>query len=130
MSMKYILMAFILMSASSLSYASPIAYCTHNGEQPANATEDKLLQKLIPGFAKEMGCDIGNNCLGKWNKQENPSKFSIAWAKQCGPVIMGDYQLGDNGHGSTFTCQKNPGTGKTCCSPLGYDYVKKWVECN
>lgn len=127
--MKKLLAVITLTCLTGLSYAASIPYCTKNGEKPANATENKLLQKLIPEFAKEMQCNIGTNCLGKWNNQDNPTKYSIGWAKQCGPVIGGMYQLGDEGHGSTFTCQKNSETGKTCCSPLGYDYVKKWVVC-
>lgn len=111
-------------------FAAPLNYCTHNGEQPANATENALLQKLIPYFAKTMQCDIGNNCVGKWNNQDNPTKYSIGWAHQCGPVIMGQHQLGDDGHGSTFFCQKNPQTGKTCCAPLGYDYAAQFVVCD
>ena len=125
----FLTVIFILTSCSSIAYAASIPYCTHNGERPANRIENKLLQKLIPDFAKEMQCEIGTNCLGKWNNQENPTKFSIAWAKQCGPIISGQYQLGDEGHGSTFTCQKNLQTGKTCCAPLGYEYVDKWVVC-
>lgn len=114
---------------TGVSAALPIPYCTHNNEQPANAVENALLQKLIPNFAQAMNCQIGNNCVGKWNNQDNPTKYSIAWTHQCGPVISGISQLGDNGHGSTFFCQKNPKTGKTCCAPLGYDYVSAFVVC-
>jgi len=126
--MKFILI-FALMSISTLCYAASIPYCTHNNEQPPSAIEDQLLQRLIPDFAKDMGCDVGTNCIGKWNNQENPTRYSIAWAKQCGPIINGQYQLGDEGHGSTFTCQQNPATHQTCCSPLGYEYAGHWSVC-
>ncbi len=120
----------ILLGLSQISFAeASIPYCTHNNEKPANPVENKLLQVLVPHFAKSMGCQIGNNCLGKWNNQENPSKYSIAWAQACGPIIGGQAQLGDNGKGSTFFCQKNPDTGKVCCAPLGYDYVHDFVVC-
>ncbi|MDX2164504.1 MAG: hypothetical protein SFW07_03695 [Gammaproteobacteria bacterium] len=128
--MYSLLTLIALLGLSRMSFAkTSIQYCTHNNEKPANTVENTLLQQLVPRFAKSMGCQIGNNCLGKWNNQENPSKYSIAWEKQCGPVIGGVAQLGDNGAGSTFTCQKNPDTGKVCCSPLGYEYVNDFMVC-
>jgi len=93
----------------------------------ATKDENAVLQKLVPAFASDMKCEIGSNTLLKWNVQPHSAKFSIAWKKQCGPVIGGQYQLGDEGRGSTFVCQT---TDKTCCWPLGYDYAKQWVVCS
>lgn len=115
-----------ILGLSFPTYAFPLSYCPDS--QPT-ADEKTLLQKLIPGFATEMSCAISNNCIQKWEVKENSAKFSIAWQKQCGPIINGVYQLGDEGHGSTFVCEKLPKQHKTCCYPLGYNYVSKWVVC-
>lgn len=102
------------------------AFISSKNPQPTQQ-ENNALQKLIPLFAKKMNCQIGNNKIQKWDIQKNQSKFSIAWKHQCGPVINSIYQMGDNGHGSTFVCQNK--NGKTCCWPLGYHYVNAFVVC-
>jgi 2-iminobutanoate/2-iminopropanoate deaminase len=125
--MKYFLVAMTLIHIATLGYAAPLAYCS--GGQSGTTMEDRLLQQLIPNFAKDMSCEMdASHCVTKWNIQENSAKFSVAWKKQCGPIIDGTYQLGDAGRGSTFVCEKQMG-GKTCCSPLGYDRVSEWVVC-
>jgi hypothetical protein len=107
-----------------LALASYIDYC--KGVHTSSA-EDAVIQRLVAQFGREMGCEIGDNCLLKWDEKGDSEKFSIAWKKQCGPVIGGVRQLGDDGHGSTFVCKTK---GKDlCCWPLGYDHVGKYVLC-
>ncbi|WP_316354551.1 hypothetical protein [Candidatus Trichorickettsia mobilis] len=91
--------------------------------------EGAIVTKLILLFAQKVGCDVGDNCLLKWNTQNESAKFSITWSKQCGPIIDEIYQLGDNGHGSTFICNYHPNN-KICCWPLGYDYIQEFVICS
>ncbi len=91
-------------------------------------SENNLLQKLIPTFARAMGCSIGANCLRTWDQREGHEKISIAWAQPCGPIINGIPQLGDAGKGSTFVCEK--ANQKTCCYPLGYQYNPDFVVCS
>ncbi len=126
--MKHHIFVFLaLISLSVSAYSLPMSYCSRS--QPS-AVENTLLQKLIPGFATEMNCEISNNCIQKWAAKEDSAKYSIAWKNQCGPIINGVYQLGDEGHGSTFVCSKSLQAHKTCCWPLGYDYASKWVVCS
>jgi hypothetical protein len=120
------LIFFTAMGISLASHATLIPYC--QGTKVSMA-ENQLLQTLVPNFAGKTGCEIGNNCLAKGEVAEGSAKFSIAWKAQCGPVINGIYQLGDEGHGSTFVCQETAQTKTVCCWPLGYDYEKSWVVC-
>ena len=95
----------------------PLTGCTQNKNKipycantQTTETENSVIQKLVPSFAKEMGCEAGSNCLLKWNDHAS-EKFSIAWKNRCGPVINGVYQLGDEGRGqllyvSTITTRK------------------------
>ncbi len=92
--------------------------------------EKTLLQELIPQFAGEINCKIATNCITQWDIRDDHAKYSIAWQQQCGPVTDGEYQLGDEGHGSTFVCeQKSGAAGQTCCWPLGYDHAETYVKC-
>ncbi len=108
----------------------PLTGCTQNKNKipycantQTTETENSVIQKLVPSFAKEMGCEAGSNCLLKWNDHAS-EKFSIAWKNRCGPVINGVYQLGDEGRGSTFVCEHNNNQ-EVCCWPLGYDQFKQ-----
>lgn len=117
---------FLTLTIPCLSHASYIEYCKGT---KTTSTEDAVIQRLVPQFGNAMGCEVGNNCLLKWDVKQNAEKFSIAWKKQCGPIINGIYQLGDNGHGSTFVCEfanKN----SICCWPLGYKHVKSFILCS
>lgn len=114
--MKFLI--FLISSCmATVCFAGYTEYC--KGTQ-TTAVEDAVIQRLVLRFSVEMGCDIGDNCLLKWNVKDKQEKFSIAWKKQCGPVIKGIRQLGDEGHGSTFVCNfKNKNS--ICCWPLGYE---------
>lgn len=100
-----------------------IPYCK---DTSPSVSENTILQKLVPSFAKDMGCEIGDNCLLKWNDQ-GTTKFSIAWKAICGPIIDGVYQLGDqDGKGSTFVCSHDKQN--VCCWPLGYDQYRSCIK--
>lgn len=118
-------LALISTIFASSSLLADIPYCKDT--QTSNG-ENTVLQTLVAQFAKDMQCEVGKNCLRKWDNQQNPSKFSIAWKATCGPVINGVLQLGDNGKGSTFVCQRSAQS--TCCWPLGYGYAKQYVICS
>lgn len=120
---KYIL--FFTFILSGISYASYTPYC--EGTTVSNA-EDAVIQRLVPRFAHEMRCEIGDNCLKKWDVKKTTQNFSIAWKAQCGPKINGQYQLGDEGHGSTFVCETKKEN--VCCWPLGYERIKNFVLCS
>lgn len=120
---RILLAVFSLLFLSS-STASSIPYCNDAHVSPV---EDEILQKLIPIFARKMRCEIGDNCLSKFDTNVGLAKFSIAWNAQCGPVIAGHYQLGDEGHGSTFVCGDKDN--KTCCWPVGYNHLQEFVMC-
>lgn len=107
--------------------SKPIPYCTAKTLK-VSSSEDAVIQEVTANFAGKMACEIGTNCLNKWN-DHGITKFSIAWKQQCGPVINGIYQLGDNGHGSTFVCQHYPDN-RTCCWPLGYNYDQSLIICS
>jgi hypothetical protein len=93
-----------------------IPYCQNKGLKVTQA-EDPIIQKTVNNFANNMGCNVGNNCMEKWN-DHGTTKFSIAWQRVCGPIINGVPQVGDGGHGSTFVCSNQ--NGSTCCWPLGF----------
>lgn len=112
------LLCFVTALFTCLNCYAAIPYCPQR--KPVTSQEDKLIQILVPDFAKKMGCNAGNNCLSKWYDDGSSTKFSIAWQEVCGPVIDGMYQLGDQGHGSTFICWKDKSL-KNCCAPLGYE---------
>lgn len=101
-----------------------IEYC--DNVQVGNE-ENIVLRKLIKLFASRVNCNIGKNCITKWGIKGNTAKYSVAWQEQCGPVIGGVHQLGDNGMGSTFVCETK--SNSSCCWPLGYDYVEEFVMC-
>lgn len=117
----------LILIFSTLSSAAQIAYCP--GTQTSQI-EDNVIQKLVAKFAEKMQCNIGKNCLLKWSASDKTEKFSIAWQEQCGPIINGVYQLGDEGHGSTFVCEFKNNKSSVCCWPLGYDYAKEFVICS
>jgi hypothetical protein len=116
-----ILSTLLLLLLPSILFASYTPYC--KGTE-VNNIEDAVIQRLVPQFGLAMGCEIGDNCLLKWDEKGNTEKFSIAWKKQCAP------QLGDNGHGSTFVCQFKNNKKSICCWPLGFDHVKKYTLCS
>lgn len=118
------LFTIIKIPSSSDKAANGVEYCNNVqvGEE-----ENLVLQKIIKSFASSVNCNIGNNCITKWDIKDNTAKFSVAWQEQCGPVINGIHQLGDNGMGSTFVCETKADS--TCCWPLGYDHVKEFVIC-
>jgi hypothetical protein len=130
--MKKLITIFLLMFVSALSYAASISYCAHNAEPKATAAENAVLQKLIPRFAKEKGCDIGTNCLKKWNKKINYqsiefSIFTIKLTKQCVSINFRDTATAsDKGHRAVFICSEH---GKTCCTPLDFGFLKEWTMC-
>ncbi|MCC8418690.1 MAG: hypothetical protein LN590_03800 [Rickettsia endosymbiont of Glossina mortisans submortisans] len=123
----FIILFTIIVSITARAYAnnlnSHIAYCDNI---QVEQQEDLIIQKLVKLFAAEMNCIIGG-CLQQWDVQDNRVKHSIAWQEQCGPVIYGQYQLGDNGRGSTFVCECSKNS--VCCWPLGYEYNKAFVIC-
>ncbi len=120
-------LATILSGCATIPQTEKPAIASCEGVSIA-ASENNLLQTLIPSFAKTMGCSVGTNCLRTWDQRPNSEKISIAWAQTCGPVINGIPQLGDGGKGSTFVCEKK--NQKTCCYPLGYEYIPSFVICN
>jgi hypothetical protein len=124
MKVKSICCVIGLLMASAAFAAKPvlIPYC--KGTQ-VSKEENAALQMIVPAFASDMGCAVGNNCLLSFNEQPNFRAVSIAWTKRCGPVINGVYQLGNqDGLGATFTCKKSVKEEVTC-SPLGYeDYYR------
>jgi len=71
-----------------LGFASNIDYCP--GSKVTTA-EDSVIQRLVPQFGNIMGCEVGDNCLKKWDKN-GELKFTIAWKKHCGPIINGNRQ--------------------------------------
>lgn len=87
-----------------------IPYCQNKGLK-VTQDENPIIQKTVNNFANNMGCNVGNNCLEKWN-DHGTTKFSIAWQSACGIGV------GDGGHGSTFVCSTQ--NGNTCCWPLGF----------
>lgn len=115
---SFIITATLIILPSLLAAKNDIPYCKGTN---VSADENIILQKLVPGFAKEMGCEVGNNCILKWD-DHGTKKFSIAWKSVCGPIIDGIYQLGDEGKGSTFVCSQS--AQNVCCWPLGYDQFK------
>ena len=121
-----LILFFFITSFSS--HAASLSYCKN---VKMTQKEQTLLQELIVQFAKEMHCEIAANCITQWDIKDGQAKYSIAWQQQCGPVIKGQYQLGDEGHGSTFVCNQNTGVAgkQTCCWPLGYDYHQEYVKC-
>lgn len=98
-----------------------IAYC-ENIQEEVLEEENIVIQKLVKLFASETNCII-SSCLQQWGKQGNHIKYSVAYQEQCGPIIAGQYQLGDNGKGSTFVCERSKNS--VCCWPLGYEYQLK-----
>ncbi|GEM_PF-6754029 len=125
--MKKIVITSLLITALTTANASSIPYCKGTTVTPE---EDAVIQRLVPQFGTTYGCEVGNNCLLKWNVQGNTEKFSIAWKKQCGPVINGAYQFGDEGHGSTFICTTEANSKSVCCAPLGYERLKEFNICS
>jgi hypothetical protein len=103
------------------SYATPLTHCNNSH---IDKKESLLLQELILQFANDVGCEPSNRCITQWAVEQDSANYSIAWKNQCGPVIGGEHQLGDNGLGSTFVCQTT--NKQTCCWPMGYkyDYLK------
>lgn len=124
MKLRHILYTVLLLP--SLSVAGNIDYCKNT---QATQQEDAVIQRLVMKFGVDMGCEVGDNCLLKWDVHGNHEKFSIAWKKQCGPVINGMYQLGDEGHGSTFVCRLKANK-SVCCWPLGYERLKNYHVCS
>ncbi|ABV74891.1 hypothetical protein A1C_03005 [Rickettsia akari str. Hartford] len=104
----------IIVSITSRAYAnnlnSHIAYCDHIqvGQQ-----EDLVIQKLVKLFAAEMNCII-SSYLQQWMCKM--SKIFNCLTRTMWTCIYCQYQLGDNGRGSTFVfeCSKN----SVCCWPL------------
>lgn len=117
-----LVLALVIILPNLANAQGEIPYCK---DTTVTTNENIILQKLVPSFAKEMGCEVGDNCLLKWDDQ-GTKKFSIAWKAICGPIINGVYQLGDNGKGSTFVCSQSKKD--VCCWPLGYDQYKKCVK--
>ena len=85
-----------------------IPYCATS--KAVDPQESVVIQAVVSYFAKEMRCEVGNNCL----KKLGPDVFSIAWNTACGGV----YSLGDNGHGSLFECGIR--NSRYCCWPKGF----------
>lgn len=121
--MKYFICLTLLIP--TLSQAAYTPYC--KGTEVTNA-EDAVIQRLVPQFAHKMQCEIGENCLLKWDTHDKTEKFSIAWKSQCGPVVNHHYQLGDEGHGSTFICEWQ-NQESICCWPEGY-HRKNFILCS
>ncbi|MGX6960891.1 MAG: hypothetical protein ACIPMY_06835 [Rickettsia endosymbiont of Pentastiridius leporinus] len=92
-----------------------IKYCENSLEE--SPEENKVIQDLIKLFATKMNCVV-NSCLQPWGKVGNFIKYSVSYQEQCGPIIAHQYQLGDNGRGSTFVCKRTKDS--VCCKPMGY----------
>jgi hypothetical protein len=135
--MKFKKRYFLLLIVSAISTAcyadltadpDAIPYCK---DSPApTSDEDTLLQTMVMHFAAANDCEIGNNCLLK--SQVGPdhlAQFSITWKAQCGPVVNGVYQIGNEGRHSLFACQQTMGTSITCCWPVGLELAGKFVTC-
>ncbi|HJD55742.1 MAG TPA: hypothetical protein LFW21_03740 [Rickettsia endosymbiont of Pyrocoelia pectoralis] len=124
----FIILFTIIVSITSRAYAndlnSRIAYCDNI---QVEQQEDLIIQKLVKLFAAKTNCII-SSCLQQWDVQDTTVKYSVAWQEQCGPVIYGQYQLGDNGKGSTFVCEYYKYS--VCCWSLGYDHNKELVMCS
>jgi len=127
--MKYYFALFLSMLALSHSILATAAYSPYCAGTKVNNAEDAVIQRLVPLFGMTMGCQVGENCLRKFDVKGNQEKFSIAWKKACGPTIQGIKQLGDQGRGSTFLCKTNP-RGSVCCSPEGYERLNKFKLCS
>jgi hypothetical protein len=104
--------------------ADGIQYCEN---VQVGDEENLVIKKIIKSFANKVNCNISKNCLTKWDIKGNTAKYSVAWQEQCGPVVNGVHQLGDNGMGSTFVCETKHNS--SCCWPLGYDHVEEFVMC-
>lgn len=116
---------YLAILVPTISQAAYTPYC--QGTE-VNNVEDAVIQRLVPQFANQMKCEVGENCLLKWDAQKKTEKFSIAWKSQCGPIINNQRQLGDDGHGSTFTCEWH-GKESLCCWPEGYQR-KPFILCS
>ncbi len=114
----------IIKMPNSDKLADGIQYCDN---VQVGDEENLVIKKVIKSFASKVNCNISKNCLTKWDIKGSRAKFSVAWQEQCGPVINGIHQLGDNGMGSTFVCDIKPDS--SCCWPLGYDHVEEFVMC-
>lgn len=80
--------------------ATPIPYCSGRS-LPVSKEEDEVIQKLLVRFMSKTHCEIGTNCLLKWNGIDTVN-FHTAW-KMCG-----------YGPGSTFRCATI--NNNFCCS--------------
>ena len=100
-----------------LASSHSIPYCATN-TLSTTPEEDKIIQQTVKRFAAQQGCNIGNNCLIKWNDR-GATKFSIPWSSTCSA-----FGIGDNGNGSTFQCDYSSNNKSVCCWPLGFTYQK------
>lgn len=92
-----------------------IPYCKAKS-LPVTPEEDKAIQPLVNAYARQAECDIGTNCLEKWN-DKGTVKFSIAWQSPCGSQ-NGIISMSQSNHGTTFVCRNYPNK-NVCCWPLG-----------